>query len=214
MVEGRAGLEPGNLALVEGVVEGNLVGGAVGVVDNGRERLARGKLVEANNGNLGALGGNEVVVIDVGKGEGKQALLLEVCLVDAGKALDNDGAAAEVAWLEGSVFAGRALAVVVLANDAPGDGVGLVRARNVWHALVLASELVLDGVGLTVGAVDGTNQHVVGDVVQVAAVLEPGAGHRDVVGRALALDLDQNLGFFFVRVGGGARRMERQWGIV
>ena len=91
MVEGRAGLEPGNLALVEGVVEGNLVGGAVGVVDNGRERLARGKLVEANNGNLGALGGNEVVVIDVGKGEGKQALLLEVCLVDAGKALDNDG---------------------------------------------------------------------------------------------------------------------------
>ena len=36
------------------------------------------------------------------------------------------------------------------------------------------------------------NEHVVGDVVQVSTVLEPGSGHADVVGGALAEDLDQD----------------------
>ena len=35
-------------------------------------------------------------------------------------------------------------------------------------------------------------EHVVGDVVQVAAELEPGPGRRDVVRGALALDLEQH----------------------
>ena len=38
------------------------------------------------------------------------------------------------------------------------------------------------------------DEHVVGDVVQVTAVLEPGAGHADVVCGALAVDLDQDEG--------------------
>lgn len=45
---------------------------------------------------------------------------------------------------------------------------------------------------LAVLRVDGADEHVVGDVVQVAAVLEPGARHGDVVGGALALGLDQH----------------------
>ena len=36
------------------------------------------------------------------------------------------------------------------------------------------------------------NEHVVGDVVQVSAILEPGSGHADVVRGALAVDLDQD----------------------
>lgn len=52
--------------------------------------------------------------------------------------------------------------------------------------------LVLDAVDLLVLAVEGADEHVVGDVVQVAAELEPGAGHADVVSRALALHLDQH----------------------
>ena len=40
--------------------------------------------------------------------------------------------------------------------------------------------------------VDGAEEQVAGDVLEVAAVLEPRAGHRDVVGRALALGLQQD----------------------
>lgn len=50
-----------------------------------------------------------VVVGGVGKGEGQQALLLQVGLVDAGKRLDDDGAGAQVARLQRGVLAGGAL---------------------------------------------------------------------------------------------------------
>jgi len=36
------------------------------------------------------------------------------------------------------------------------------------------------------------NEHVIGDIVKMAAVFEPGSGGGNVVSRAFALDLDQN----------------------
>jgi len=47
---------------------------------------------------------------------------------------------------------------------------------------------------LAVLSVEGTDEHVVGDVVQVTSVLQPGACHGDVVSGALALGLDQHHG--------------------
>ena len=58
----------------------------------------------------------------------------------------------------------------------------------------LYADLVLDAVDLLVLNVESADEHVVGDVVQVAAVLQPGACHADVVRRALALHLDKNQG--------------------
>lgn len=46
---------------------------------------------------------------------------------------------------------------------------------SVGHSALLAGQDVLHSVGLAVLNVDGTDQHVVGDVVQVTTVLEPGA---------------------------------------
>ena len=52
------------------------------------------------------------------------------------------------------------------------------------------ADLVLDGVHLAVLLVDGGDEEVVGDVLEVAAVLQPGAGGRDVVCRALTSHLE------------------------
>ena len=60
-----------------------------------------------------------IVVGLVGEGEGHDALFLEVGLVDAGEGFGEDDAAAEVAGLQGCVFAGGAFAVVVLGYDEP-----------------------------------------------------------------------------------------------
>lgn len=49
-----------------------------------------------------------------------------------------------------------------------------------------------DLIGLAVVRVDGADEEVIGDVVEVAAVLEPRARCADVVRRALALGLDQH----------------------
>ena len=55
---------------------------------------------------------------------------------------------------------------------------------------------------LAVLSVEGTNEHVVGDVIQVTSVLQPWACHGDVVSGALALGLDQHHGICDVAANG------------
>ena len=65
----------------------------------------------------------------------------------------------------------------------------LVVAGGVRDRTKLLGDGVAHGVGLAVFHVDGANEQVVGDVVQVPTELEPGAGSRDVVGGTLPFDL-------------------------
>ena len=82
-----------------------------------------------------------VVVGGVGEGDGQEALLLEVSLVDAGKGLDEDGAGAQVARLERGVLTAGAFAVVVIAHHDPLQALGLVVARHRRNCIILASGL-------------------------------------------------------------------------
>ena len=96
---------------------------------------------------------------------------------DTGKATGDDGKTAKVTGLKGGVLTRATLTVVPVTNDNPLDATGLVVTGGSGDSVVLAGEGVLDLVGLTVLSVDGTDQHVVGDVVQVATVLQPWASH-------------------------------------
>lgn len=190
-VEGRAVLEPLDLALVEGVGELDVEGlVAIGGVDNEGDGLADGKLSSLDVDLV--VGANLLVVGRIGEGQGKHTLLLQVGLVDTSEGAGDDGKTAQVPGLEGSVLTGRALAVVPVTDNDPPDAVLLVVTGNVRDGTVLAGEVVLDLVGLAVLLVDGTDQHVVGDVVQVTAVLQPGTSHGDVVSGGLTLALDEN----------------------
>lgn len=64
-------------------------------------------------------------------------------------------------------------------------------AGHIGHTSVLSCQLVLDLVDRIVLNVDCTNQHVVGDVVQVTTEFQPRPGGTDVVGGALSLHLQQ-----------------------
>jgi len=97
-----------------------------------------------------------------------------------------------VPGLKGGVLTGRALAVVPVTNNDPRLAVLLVVTGNIRNGTVLAVERVLDLVGLAVLGINGTDQHVVRDVVQMSTVLQPGTGHGDVVGGGLALALDED----------------------
>ena len=94
------------------------------------------------------------------------------------------------------MFAGGALAVVVVSDHDPWDTGGLVFARNVWHTASRACRPVANVVHLFVFRVESGDKEVVGDVVQVAAEFEPRSCRRNVIGCALALDLDQDLAVF------------------
>lgn len=133
-----------------------------------------------------------VVIGGIGEGQWQQTLFLQVSLVDASKRFDNDGASAQMTWLQGGMLAGRALAVVLITDSNPLNVVGLVVASNLGHIAPCVGTLVLDLVHLVVLGVGGTNEHVVGDVVQMTTVLQPGTGSRDVIGGALSLNLNQH----------------------
>lgn len=63
---------------------------------------------------------------------------------------------------------------------------------NVRHTTEPACSDVLDLVGLAVGGIDGANEHIVGDIVKMPAVLQLGTRHGDVVSCGLAFCLNQN----------------------
>lgn len=93
---------------------------------------------------------------------------------------------------ESSVLTRRPFAIVPVTDNNPLDALGLVITRNIGNSAPLAVCEILDLVRLAVGGIGGTNKHVVGDVVQMATVLQPRASHRDVIGGRLALSLDEN----------------------
>ena len=62
--------------------------------------------------------------------EAKQALLLQVRLVDPGKAPGDHGHATQQSWRKGGVFPTTALAIVCIADDDPFNTLGLVVTRD------------------------------------------------------------------------------------
>lgn len=67
----------------------------------------------------------------------------------------------------------------------------LVVAGHVRHTVIVSSQLVLDLVDGVILNVHGSDEKIVGDVVQVAAELQPGPSSTDVVGGALPLHLQR-----------------------
>ena len=84
-----------------------------------------------------------------------------------GKRLDNDGSAAKEPGLQGCVLPGGALAVVLVSEHDPVDAGLLVLLRHLGHSTELACLLILDSVHLAVIRVDGRDQKVLRDVLQV-----------------------------------------------
>ena len=151
---------------------------------------------------------NLVVILRVSEGKRKHTLLLQVGLVDTGKRPGDNSKSTQVSRLKSSVFARRALSVVPVTDNNPRDVLGLVISGSGWDSIPLTGGVVLDLVGLAVGRVDGTDKHVVGDVVKMSTVLEPRAGHGDVVSGGLAVALDKNWEVLSILSVPGLERLE------
>ena len=68
-----------------------------------------------------------------------------------------------------------------------------VLLSDFWHGSSSAGDVINNLVYFIILRVDGTDQHVVGDVLQVTTELEPGTGGGDVISGALSFYLDQDL---------------------
>src|SRR6266478_3971111 len=191
-VQGGARLEPPDLFVGQGVLalDGDAL--AAGLRDDHGDGLARRELREPRDADAVVLL-HEVVVGRLREGQRQDALLLEVGLGDPREAPDDDDPAAEIARRHGGVLAARSLAVVLVADDDPAQTLGLELARHLREVLPLLPRHGVDALARLAGeGVDGAQEHVVADLVQVAPDEKPRAGRRDVVGRGLALGLDED----------------------
>ena len=158
-VKRRAGLEPLDLSLVERVSEGDLLLGAICVLQDEGQVLAGRERLESEDVNLVA-GLNLLVVVGVDKRQREHTLLLQVGLVDTGERAGDDGKAAEETGFEGCVLTRGTFTVVVVADDNPLDATVTVVRSGSRNSAEFTSDLVLDFVSLAVLRVDGTNQAV------------------------------------------------------
>ena len=185
-VQGGPGLEPVDLLLVEGVVKEDGVGGSVAMAQHTLDLTAGSQGFETNEGDL-VVWPHEVVVGLVVEGQWQHSLLLEVGLVNSTyyedctyvsvtitleiylpcKRLDNDGSASKEPGLKCGVLPGGALAVVLVTEHDPVNAGLLVLLRHLGHSAEFASLLILDSVHLAVIRVNGRDQKVLGDVLQV-----------------------------------------------
>src|SRR5262245_27992483 len=90
------------------------------------------------------------------------------------------------------MLAARALAVVLVADDHPASPTGLEVAGDRGESLRRTAGQGMDALARFPGErVDGAEEHVVAELVEVAPEAEPRTGRRDVIRRRLALGLDE-----------------------
>jgi hypothetical protein len=89
VVERTSGLKPLYLQVVESMLNEERLLRSVGVPEDGGKRLARAKILDANDGNA-VVFPHLIVVALIGKGERQHSLLFEVCFVDTRKAFYQD----------------------------------------------------------------------------------------------------------------------------
>mmetsp|Transcript_4227 Transcript_4227/g.26860 ORF Transcript_4227/g.26860 Transcript_4227/m.26860 type:complete len:353 (-) Transcript_4227:1099-2157(-) len=118
--------------------------------------------------------------------------------MDTCKTLHNNRSSTQVPGLQCCVLPRATLTVVLVTNHYPRNPSSLVCTRNLRHTVKLVCKRIVNLVCLPILVVNGTNQHVITDIVQVPPELQPWSRHADVVGRAFASCLDQNLCTFHV----------------
>lgn len=188
-------LEPLHLRLVEGVSELGFPSFPVLWMYPQRHRLA--------NGEFGAHEVDLVIRVDlfvvfrVDERQREHPLLLKVGFVlqkhrisfqtfytqmsrlthNTSKTPRYDSETPKMSRFKCGVLSGAPFTVVPVTDYNPFDTLLLVVSRGRWYCVYVTGDLVLYLVSLSVRCVDRANEHVVGDVVKVATVLEPRASH-------------------------------------
>lgn len=79
------------------------------------------------------------------------------------------------------VFSGASFAVIPIANYNPWKASFLVITCCGWDGVPLSSHGVLDLVGFSICCINGTDEHIIRDVIEMAAIFEPRASHYESV---------------------------------
>src|SRR5262249_31972258 len=168
-VQGRPGAEPADVLVGQAVASLDRDRPAVRLVDTHLDGPAGREARESRDAHPIHLL-EQVVVLGVRERQRQDPLLLQIRLVDAREALDQSRSRSEVPWGHRGGLAARSLAVVLVADDDPADVSRLpVPGDPGERHGGLAGQHVHAFAGLARERVEGPEEHVVADPVEVAA---------------------------------------------
>lgn len=79
------------------------------------------------------------------------------------------------------VFSGASFAVIPVANYNPLKASFLVITCCGWDGVPLSGDSILDLVGFPICCVYSTDEHIIRNVIEMAAIFEPRASHYELV---------------------------------
>lgn len=82
-----------------------------------------------------------------------------------------------MSWFKGSVFSGASFTVIPISNYNPLNASFLVITCSCWDGVPFSSHGVLDLIGFSIRCINGTDEHIVRDVIEMTAIFEPRASH-------------------------------------
>src|SRR5690606_1092415 len=89
------------------------------------------------------------------------------------------------------MFAGRSFTIVLIAYDYAVDTCSLVSTLSSRNRAIFAGELILDAISLIVHKVEGPNQHIIRDIIQVSTIFQPGTCHGNMISSAFTFRFDK-----------------------
>lgn len=124
-VKRTTSLEPGDLEVVQSMVQQNSVDLAIFMFDFTFNRFSWRQTVQVLQANF--VGGLDLVVVTrVGERKRQHTLLLQVGFVNTREGLDDDGSTAQVSGFQGGVLSGGTFSVVFVSNGDPLQAFGFV----------------------------------------------------------------------------------------
>ena len=132
-----------------------------------------------------------IIIVLVAERKSKHTLFLQVCLMNSGKALSQDYLYVQEARLHSGMFTRRSLTVIILCNHDAADSLCLVSLSCCRNLNIIAIQLVLHLIALTVKGVHGTHQEVIRDILKMSTELQPRSSHRNMVSGTLSFRLDK-----------------------
>src|SRR5262249_45783521 len=131
--------------------------------------------------------------------------------MNTGKTLRDDNAHVEEPRRHGRMFPAAPLPVILIADHNRTDALRLIPTCNLCNGKPrFARQYVRPLAGLAKKRIVRPQEHIVTDLIKMAAELEPWACRRDMIGRRLALGLDQQREFleiFAVPAGEGLQEL-------
>ena len=115
VVEAGTAVKPFDLLVVVGVFSQNFIYSPVVVVQNQFQWGFRREILQSED-IYPVLFLNQVVVLRIGKGQGKHTLFLEVCFVNSGKRAGQYGPHSKVTRLHCGMLAGGSFPIIFITN--------------------------------------------------------------------------------------------------